>query len=40
MSGKNVNFDNKKVLKSDFCKNKKVNRIEDIDTNEMLFSKK
>ena len=40
MSGKNVNFDNETVLKSDFCKNKKVNRIEDIDTNEMLFSKK
>ena len=31
MSGKNINFNDKKILKSDFYKNKKVNRIEDID---------
>ena len=40
MSGRNINFDNKKILKSDFYKNKKVNRIDDIDVNKILVSKK
>ena len=40
MSGKNINFDDKKIKKSDFYKNKKVNRIDDIDLNKILISKK
>ena len=40
MSGKNINFDNKKILKSDLYKNKRVNRIEDIDVNKIFVSKK
>ena len=30
MSGKNINFDDKKITKSDFYKNKKVFQIDDI----------
>ena len=33
MSGKNINFDDKKFKRSSFCKNKKINNIEDIDAN-------
>ena len=40
MSGKNINFDDKKIKKSDFYKNKKLNSIDDIDVNEILVSKK
>ena len=40
MSGKNINFDNKKIKKSNFYKNKKVTKIDDIDVNKMLVSKK
>ena len=40
MSGKNINFDDKKILKSDSYKSKKVNRIDDIDFNKILVSKK
>ena len=40
MSGKNINFDNKKMQKSEFYKNKKVSNIDDIDVNEILVSKK
>ena len=40
MSGKNINFDDKKIIKSDFYKNKKVNSIDDIDVNKILVSKK
>ena len=40
MSGKNINFDDKKIRKSDFYKNKKINRIDDIDINKILVSKK
>ena len=40
MSEKNINFDDKKIKKNDFSKNKKVNRIDDIDVNKILFSKK
>ena len=31
MSGKNINFDDKKIKKSQFYKNKKVFQIDDID---------
>ena len=40
MSEKNIIFDNKKVKKSDFYKNKKVIKINDIDVNKILVSKK
>ena len=40
MSGKNINFDNKKIKRSSFYKNKKINNIEDIDVNNVLVSKK
>ena len=40
MSGKNINFNDKKIRKSNFYKNKKINRIEDIDVNKILVSKK
>ena len=35
-----MNFDDKKNLKSDFCKNKKVTSIDDVDVNKILVSKK
>ena len=40
MSGKSKNFDNKNIKKSNFYKNKKLFRIEDIDVNEIFVSKK
>ena len=40
MSGNNINFDDKKIRKSTFYKNKKTNNIEDIDVNNILVSKK
>ena len=40
MSGKNINFDDKKNKKSIFYKNKAINNIEDIDLNNILVSKK
>ena len=40
MSGKSINFDNKKIKKSSFYKGKKINNIEDIDVNNTLVSKK
>ena len=40
MSGKNINFDDKKINRSSFYKNKKINDIEDIDVNIVLVSKK
>ena len=40
MSGKNINFGVKKIRKSDFYKNKRINRIDDIDANKILVSKK
>ena len=40
MSGKNINFNDKKIRKSNFYKNKKINNIEDIDFNNILVSKK
>ena len=39
MSRKNVNFGDKKNLKSDFYKNKKLAKIDDIDANKILVSK-
>ena len=35
MSGKSINFDNKNIKKSDFYKNKKLLKIEDIDINKI-----
>ena len=35
-SGKNRNFDNKKINKSNFYKNKKLFNIDDIDANKIL----
>ena len=40
MSGKNINFDDNKIRKSTFYKNKTINKIEDIDVNNILVSKK
>ena len=40
MSGKNINFNDKKIKKSIFYKNKAINNIEDIDLNNILLSKK
>ena len=40
MSGKSINFEDKKIKKSDFHKKKKLNKIEGIDINKILFSKK
>ena len=39
MSGKNVNFGDKEILKSGFYKNRKVIKIDDIDVNKILISK-
>ena len=39
MSGKNVNFDDKKIKKSEFYKNKKVTKIDKIAVNKILVSK-
>ena len=39
MSGKNVNFGDKKIKKSKFYNNKKVTMIDDIDINKILASK-
>ena len=40
MSGKNINFDDKKFRKRTFYKNKTINNIENIDVNNILVSKK
>ena len=40
MSRKNINFDDKKIKRSSFYKNKKINNIEDTDVNNILVSKK
>ena len=40
MSGNSIKFDDKKIKKSDFYKNKRIFNINDIDTNNILFSKK
>ena len=40
MSEKNVSFRDRKILKSDLYKNKKVIKIDDIDVDKILVSKK
>ena len=40
MSVKTIYFSDKKIRKSNFYKNKKINNIEDIDLNKILVSKK
>ena len=39
MSSKSINFGDKKMLKNDFYKNKKVVKIDDVDVNKILVSK-
>ena len=40
MNGKNINFGNKKIGKRNFYKNKKLFKIDDIDVDKILVSKK
>ena len=40
MSGKSINFDDKKINKSNFYKNKKLFNIHDLDVNKILVAKK
>ena len=40
MNGKNINFNDKKIRKSEFYRNKKISNINDIDVNKILVSKK
>ena len=40
MSGKSINFDDRRIKKSHFYKNKKLFKIDDIDVNKILVSKK
>ena len=40
MSGNSINFDDKKIKKSDLYKNKKIFNLNDIDVNNILVSKK
>ena len=40
MNGKSINFDDKKINKSTFYKNKKLFNIHDLDVNKILVSKK
>ena len=40
MSRSSINFDNEKIKKSDFYKNKKIFNIDNIDVNKILVSKK
>ena len=40
MSGKSINFEDKKVNKSTFYKNKKLFNIHNLDVNKILVSKK
>ena len=40
MSGRNINFDDKKIKKSIFYKNKRICSTDDIDINNILVSKK
>ena len=40
MSEKNINFDDKKIKKSTFYKNKRIHNTDDIDVNNILVSKK
>ena len=40
MSGKSINFDDKKINKSNFYNNKKLFNLNDIDVNKILVSEK
>ena len=40
MNGKSIKFDDKKINKINFYKNKKLFNIHDLDVNKILFSKK
>ena len=40
MSGKSINFDEKRINESNFYKNKKLFKIDDIDVNKIVFPKK
>ena len=40
MSGKSINFDDKKINESNFYKNKKLFNLNDIDVDKIFFSKK
>ena len=40
MNAKNITFNNNKIRKSTFCKNEKINGIENIDVNNILVSKR
>ena len=40
MSGRNIIFGDKKINKSNFYKNKKLPKIDDLDVNKTLVSKK
>ena len=40
MSGISINFDDKKINKSYFCKNQKLFNIDDLDVNKILVSKR
>ena len=40
MCGKIINFDDKKITRSNFCKNKRLFNIHDLDVNKILVSKK
>ena len=40
MSGKNINYDDKKVNKSNFYKNKELFKMDDMDANKILVSKR
>ena len=40
MSGNSINFEDEKLKKSDFCKNKKIFNKNDVDVNNILVSKK
>ena len=40
MSWNNINFDDKKIKKGQFYKNKKVFQIDDVDINKIVVSKK
>ena len=40
MSGKDIVFNNKKIKKSNFFKNKRLFKIDDIDINKLLVSKR
>ena len=39
MSGKNINFGDKNIKKSNFYKNKKVTKVDDIDVKKILVTK-